>query len=631
MLQKLRQYSKSWISNVFLGLLSLAFVSWGVGDILQGRTDTSVVKVGSTAVDQSEFQRDYNNYLRNLGAQQGVTITPEMAKRAHIGDQLLQQTVLFTALDNVAKRLGLTAADATVTTRIRSMQQFAGLNGAFDRATFEQAISRYNYTEKSFLELIRSDFIRAQLENAVEGGFVLPSGYARMLLAYTTEMRAADYVVVSDASLKPIAPPPDAVLQAYIKAHASGYSTPEYRDVTFAKLAPEDVKGTLTASEAQIRQAYDNRKSRYVVDEKRAVERLTFPSQKEAEAAHAKIAAGQSFENAAKARGFSQKDIDLGEIVAKDLDPSEAKSVFALKQGGVSEAVKSTFGWNIYHVSRIVAGSTKTIDQVREELTGLVLDELARAKLDDASNAYTDAMTAGLSLAEAAAKAGMKISHATAVDRDGLTPDGTKAAAPDDAEFRELVFKAEVGEEGDPVLSKAGALYVLQVNGVVPPKLRPLAQVREKALAAWTAEQRTIQLKARAVALTAQATREKSLDGVAKAVGATVQHSKVLTRRAGAGPFSDTLLEAFFDAAPGAAVFGQPAGNGQGYVVARVTAVAHRLPPEKSPEFARAVSVFSRSVGSDVTTSFAYAARDRQGVKINQKMLDSVIGKGEGL
>ena len=32
MLQEMRKYSKSWAANILLGVLALAFVSWGVGD-----------------------------------------------------------------------------------------------------------------------------------------------------------------------------------------------------------------------------------------------------------------------------------------------------------------------------------------------------------------------------------------------------------------------------------------------------------------------------------------------------------------------------------------------------------------------------------------------------------------------
>lgn len=629
MLQKLRQFSKSWISSLFLGILSLAFVSWGVGDILQGHTDTAVIRVGKTAVDQTDFQRDYNNYLRNLGAQRGGTISPETAKREHIPDTLVQQTVLSTALDNVVKHLELTASDSLVMTRIRAMPQFAGLNGAFDRNAFQQLIERYGYTEKSFIEQVRADFARAQLETAVEGGFTMPVGYARAIMAFASEQRAADYVVVNDSGLAPIAAPSDAVLTAYARTHVGSYSTPEYRDVTFAKLSPEDIAASLNVTDAQIKRAYDARHEQYVIAEKRSVERLTFPDQKAAAEAKAKIDAGQSFADAAKSRGFAQKDITLGDVVAADLDKGEAKEVFAVKDGGVTAPVKSTFGWNIYHVTKIIPGKVTPIEQAHDELKAQVQKELARAKLDDVSNAYTDAVTSGLSLAEAAKKAGLTTIHVTAIDRDGLKPDGTKAAAPDDAEFRALIFKSEIGEEGDPVLTKAGTLYVIQVNGTVPPKLKPLDQVRDKVLAAWTAEERAKLLRQRVGQLVAQANRSGSLDAAAKSVGASVQHSKVMTRQTADATFSADTIRTFFAAAPGATVYGTlPAGGG--YVIARVTAVAHRLPPENSPDTMRAVMAFSQSMGSDLTTSFAYAARDKQGVKINQKLLDSTVGKGEG-
>lgn len=629
MLQKLRQFSKSWISSLFLGLLSLAFVSWGVGDILQGRIDTSVVKVGHTAVDQSAFKRDYDNYLRNMGAQRGAPISAEEAKREHIADTLLQQTVLSTALDNVVKKLGLTTSDEMVRTRIRSMPQFAGLNGTFDKNTFDQLISRAGYGEKEFIEQVRADFARAQLETAVEGGFMMPAGYARAIVAYASEKRAGDYIVLTSAGLPPVAVPADAVLAAYARAHAALYSTPEYRDVVYARVAPEDVMAALKVSDAQIKQAYENHKTQYVIDEKRAVQRLTFPDQKSAAEAKAKIDAGQSFADAAKARGFAEKDVTLGDVVAKDLDAAEAKDVFAIKEGGVTAPVKSTFGWNIYHVTKITAGKVTPIDEAREELRKQIQLELARAKLDDIANAYTDAVTNGLTIAEAAKKAGMTIQHAAALDRDGLKPDGTRADAPDDAEFRMQVFKAEVGEEGDPVVTKAGTLYVLQVNGMVPPKLKSLDQVRDRVLAAWTAEEKAKQLKARAASFVAEINRTHSLDGVAKVAGTSVQHTKALARSFTDATFSPATMRTFFEAAPGAAVAGM-LPDGSGYVVARVTAVAHRMPPMNSPDFMRMAIAFSQSMSGDLTTSFAYAARDRQGVKINHKMLDSTVGKGEG-
>ena len=70
-----------------------------------------------------------------------------------------------------------------------------------------------------------------------------------------------------------------------------------------------------------------------------------------------------------------------------------------------------------------------------------------------------------------------------------------------------------------PSPPRPAPIIAVKVNGVTPPKLKPLDQVRAQALAAWTQEQqRQAAGHARPRALTAQAQKEKSLDGIAKAL-----------------------------------------------------------------------------------------------------------------
>jgi peptidyl-prolyl cis-trans isomerase D len=222
----------------------------------------------------------------------------------------------------------------------------------------------------------------------------------------------------------------------------------------------------------------------------------------------------------------------------------------------------------------------------------------------------------------------MHTGRVAAMDGNGLAPDGSKTAAPDDPTFRAQVFKAEAGEDGDPFQGKSGNYYVVSVNAVVPPKLEPLDRVRTPALAEWTGKQRAILLREKAAKLTAQANKDKSIDGVARAIGARVQASPVLTHNTNDATFSKELVNALFAVSPGAAAYG-PLGKGEGYIVARVTGIYHPLPQTDNPEFLQGVRLISQSVASDVVASFSYAARDRQGVKINAKLLANVVG-GEG-
>jgi peptidyl-prolyl cis-trans isomerase D len=211
------------------------------------------------------------------------------------------------------------------------------------------------------------------------------------------------------------------------------------------------------------------------------------------------------------------------------------------------------------------------------------------------------------------------------MDAQGLGPDGKKTAAPDDPEFRAQVFRTEAGEEGDPQTTKANVVYVVSVNGAIPPKVKPLAEVRAAAQAAWTDQQRIILLKKKAQELAAQANRDKAIEGIAKAIGASVQKSPALNHNTADGIFSAQLVDALFKAKPGETVYG-PKGQTGDYVVARVTGILHPPLPEKSPQYLMAVREISASAGSGMTETYIAQIKADQGVTTNQKLLNSVIG-----
>lgn len=627
MLQEMRKYSKSWAANILLGVLSLAFVSWGIGDIFRGGSSTAVATVGSTQIDQSEFQRDYRNFLQTESQQRGKPVSTDQARREHMGDTVLQQEISRAAVDNMVAKLGLTASDTQVADYIKSISAFADLTGNFDRKTFEQRISRFGYTEKGFEELVRQDISRSQLLHASEGAFRIPAGYARALFAYSLELRAVHYITVDPAILPPIAPPSDAVLEAYVKAHPEKYSTPEYRDVTFAWISPSDVAASINVPESQLKAVYDNNLDRYVVPEKRDLQRLDFASEADAQAARAKLGKSMTFDQLAESLG-QKSTANIGELAAADLDPSVAKPVFALPEGGTSEPLKSGDKWALIHVTKIVPGKTTTFDQAKDEIRKQLSQEMAQSKLVDIANAYTDASSSGLSVTEAAKKVGMHMGHVAAMDRNGLTPDGSKADAPDDPDFRAQVFKAEAGEEGDPQPSRSGAYYVVSVSGITPPKLKPVDQVRAQAIADWTTDQKVILLKQKAQELAKTANAAHSLAEAAHSINATVQASPALTQATKDDTFSADLIKKIFTAMPGETVVG-PKGSGGGYIVAQVTGISHPIPQANDPNYQQGVRMISSGVASSITESFSEDLKAKQGVKINQKLVNSVVG-GEG-
>src|SRR5438552_161042 len=253
MIQWMHSFSKHWIVTLLMGALALAFVVWGMGlEQFNIGGGTSVASVGGTEIGPAEFQRTYRNFLRNQSQRMGSEITPDMAEKMGLPQVALQQMIGRDALNNEAEKLGLTTSDTALVGAVHSMEPFRGTLGQFDRQVFNQAIQNAGYTEEQFLGEVRQDMTRDQMTQALEANLIVPATYAQAIFQYIGEKRAADYVILSPDQAGPVPPPSDAVLAAYVKAHAEHYSTPEYRDADYAAIAPSDVMGSITVTDAQI-------------------------------------------------------------------------------------------------------------------------------------------------------------------------------------------------------------------------------------------------------------------------------------------------------------------------------------------------------------------------------------------
>jgi peptidyl-prolyl cis-trans isomerase D len=329
-------------------------------------------------------------------------------------------------------------------------------------------------------------------------------------------------------------------------------------------------------------------------------------------------------------RGLKPDQISLGTLAQEELpDEERAKAIFALALNDVSQPIKTGFGgYVLARVTKIAPGSSKSLADVKEDIRKDLATQLTANKLVDVVNAYTDARSNGEDFQSAAKKAGMKISRVSAMDATGLKPAGDRAEVPADPEFLPAAFKGEVGDDTDPFTTKLGAYYVVHVNGVTPPKLKTIDQVRAQALADWTSEQRGQLLAAKAQAMAAQAAKDKSLEAIAKQLKVSVQHSPALTRNTNDTMFSAGLVAKLFAAQPGGIEFASQGLSGN-YMIAQITGISHPQINPQDPAFQSGMGRFSQSVAQDFSVNAAKAARTRQGIKINQKLVASVTGGGQ--
>ena len=625
MLQQMRRLPR-WVAFFLLLPISATFVVWGIADVFRGSVDTSLASVGGTKIDYQSFSRDFGNARRAATQKAGGQLSA--ARAAEIGHKMLDEEIDNTALDNAAHGFNISTSNDEVSQMIRSIPAFLGPDGSFSQIAFNQALDRIGYSQQGFVAEIKREMTREQLVRAGGSATQLPQGYIRAIAMYLNERRAVQYMIVPSDAAGPIAQPTDQQLEAFIKSHANAFSTPEYRQLTYAAIGPDDIASQVQVTDAQLHQAYNLNKDSYVVPDRRDIERIAFKDEAAAKAARAKIDAGAKFEDIAAEQHVSPADLKLGSLAEADLGPVQGPAAFALPVGGITQPVKSTFGWSLLRVTGITPGKTTTFEQAAPELKAKLLKQLAGSKLEDIRNDYDDAHNAGAEMADAAKKVGMKVVRVAATDAHGLAQDGSKANVPTTPDFLDQVFKADVGTETDPFKSSDGNYYIVKVDGIVPQKLKPLDAVRAQAVAAWTDEQRVKQLAAKAEEIAKRANAGEDLAQIASQYHATLGSSPALMRGQATPVISAGFLQKIYSVPGGKTVSGT-AADGKSFIVARVTGIFHPPLVPGDPQLIAFAQELDRQLSNDIQESMGKAARAAQGVTVNQPQVDRVIG-GEG-
>jgi len=122
--------------------------------------------------------------------------------------------------------------------------------------------------------------------------------------------------------------------------------------------------------------------------------------------------------------------------------------------------------------------------------------------------------------------------------------------------------------------------------------------------------------------LSQRAAKEKSLDGIAKELKVSVQKSPALGRETNDATFSAAIIQKLFTAPPGGIDFG-PQADGN-FLIAKITGIAHPPINPRDPNFQAGIQRVSQAMAQDFSIDMNNAARTRQGVKINQKLVSQI-------
>ena len=629
MLDKLRKGASGWVAQLFIALLVVSFAVWGVSDIFSGFRGDTVATVGKTDITIQQFQRQYEIATRALGQQLGQQVSAEQAQMFGVPGQVLGRLVGDATLDDQAASLGLGVSSQTMAQQIADDPSFRGASGTFDRNQFADILRTNGLSEDRYIEELRQNYLRQQIANALVGATEAPDAYLKALHEFRSEERDITYLVLTAALVGDVGAPSDADLAKYFEANKAQWRAPEFRAVKVVAMAPADLADVNAVSDDDARKTYDTLvASRFTTPERRKVEQMVFKDKAEAEAAAAALTSGKTFDELIVERKLAPADVDLG-LVTRDkiIDPAVAEAAFALAASGVSGVIDGQFGPVIVRVTTIEPQVVKTFDEVKAEIKQELATQRASAEISDQLNAVEDARAAGETLDEIAAKYGLKVETISAIDKSGKDADGKAIAdLPGGAALVSGVFDTDVGLENDPVGLAAGGYAWYEVTAVTAERDRELAEVRDKVVADWKANQVRERLVAKANEVRDRLGRGDDIAKVAAELGVTPQTAARITR-GGQPPegLSAAAIQAAF-AGPkdhaGVAAGATP----ETQIVVFVKDVA--LPPydPAALDMTQAKEQLGAQIANDLLSQYVGQLQSALGLSVNQTALAQAIG-----
>jgi len=607
-------------------LIIVGFVNWGVpgGGFFAGFTSDKVATVGDQSVTQKEFQNELQNLIYQYQRQAKVPMTTAQAHAAGLDLQVLNRMTGEAALDSRTKSMGLAISDATIAAAARSDPHLQDATGQFNKAMFDQALRDSGLSERGFFAKQRQIYLRQQLEYALIDGLETPKPLLEALAAAGTQTRSIDYFTLPTSAAGEIPAPSPEALKSYFEERKASFKAPEYRGIDILSVSPASLAKPADVSDEDAKAAYEKLKDkRFTIPEKRKLQQIVFASEADASDAAAKIKAGATFDDIAKARNLTATDLDLGEVSKADIfDHAIGDAAFALPEGGVSGVVKGQFGYLLVHVLSVTPGSVQPFADVVATVKKDLATERAAADVVTVHDKIEDARVSGKSLIEAAKSVGLEAQAIPAVDASGLDREGKPVQLPEAKSLLRAVFASDIGVDDAPISTKDRGYVWFDVTKVDPARAKSFDEVKDAVEKAWREEQVTKALSAKAADLVKQLDAGASLASVAQASGAEVKSASDIRRGGGAGLPESVVTAVFALPADKAGSASTPDGR----LIFKIT--SDSTPPFEAAnaDVKSASEKLQEGLQNSLIDQYVSALQHQLGVSINQRVLQAAEG-----
>jgi len=163
MLSSLRKFSETVMAKIFIALIALSFVLWGINDFYRSDSNGTIAEIDGDEISFSEFANEFNKIIRNNNIQ-----SQKIAIEKNIHILAISNIISEKLLKLHAKNLGIMIDDTVIAIEIKNSNEFKDKE-VFSRTKYEKFLLEKNINSKILEEQINKNLKQKIIINSISG------------------------------------------------------------------------------------------------------------------------------------------------------------------------------------------------------------------------------------------------------------------------------------------------------------------------------------------------------------------------------------------------------------------------------------------------------------------------------
>jgi len=227
MLEKLRKFSTTIFAKLFLFIVAIPFVFWGMGDFFRGGNLNTIVQIDNKKISSEKFI----NYIK-IYSDPNIKVNDKAVENllsGFIGDKLIQMEV---------KEFNIEITENSLAKIIKNQKIFEN-EGKFSRTKYEKFLIKNNLTAGTFEKNIINQEKKKQLLNLIGDGLFPSNFMINQVYNKINQKRKINIINLNDLFKQKIKLSENKIT-SYFNENKNSYKI-VYKTIKFIEITPENL------------------------------------------------------------------------------------------------------------------------------------------------------------------------------------------------------------------------------------------------------------------------------------------------------------------------------------------------------------------------------------------------------